>query len=447
MRKLWAGLAVVATFAALTVGVAQATWDPDRVEDPGNGPAQLVMSGTGAGHGVLGFIGPVGSVSDPSVPYPTTNPSAPFTPLNEGFAGIVLGDPGVGPDVKLFCINIRVNTFGGVGYDLGTWDAANVPNVGYVARLLNEYYPTVPDQPPLVSENDRAAAVQAAIWYFSDNYVLNTSDPLHDTVAAIVNNVIAQGPLVEPPPPNLQIDPETASGPIGSLVGPFTIVSPQEPAIVSATGGDMFADPNGLDPIANGTAVPDGTDIYLRRLATGSATLTAQATAIVPTGNVYLYAHNIPGVDDAQKLILAESGEVSTTVSATADFVDTAALTVTKVVDGQAAGIQSDVHISVTCNDAPLPDFVIPAGSSGSVSRTYEDVVTPATCVITETVDGLNPLVTVTTTNPSQTIDLPQTEVRNDPVSATPVVNTYQAVAAEVIVVPSPLLVAPRFTG
>ena len=61
-------------FSALTVGVAQATWDPDRVEDPGNGPAQLVMSGTGAGHGVLGFIGPVGSVSDPSVPYPTTNP-------------------------------------------------------------------------------------------------------------------------------------------------------------------------------------------------------------------------------------------------------------------------------------------------------------------------------------------------------------------------------------
>ncbi len=290
-------------------------------------------------------------------------------------------------------------------------------------------------------------AVQAAIWYFSDNYVVNTADPLHGTVAAIVNNVIAQGPLVEPPPPNLQIDPETASGPIESLVGPFTIVSPQEPAIVSATDGAMFSDPDGLDPIANGTAVPDGATIYLRRDTVGSATLTAQATAIVPTGNVYLYAHNIPGVDDAQKLILAESGEVSTTVSAAADFVDTAALTVTKVVDGPAAGIQSDVHISVTCDDTPLPDFVIPAGSSGSVSRTYEDVVTPATCAITETVDGLNPLVTVTTTNPGQTIDLPQTEVRDDPVSAAPVTNTYQAVAADVIVVPSPLLLAPRFTG
>ena len=57
------------------------------------------------------------------------------------------------------------------------------------------------------------------------------------------------------------------------------------------------------------------------------------------------------------------------------------------------------------------------------------------------------PSVTVTTDNPSQTIDLPQTEVRNDPVSATPVVNTYQAVAADVIVVPSPLLVSPRFAG
>ncbi len=341
-------------------------WDPERVGSPGSGPAQLVMAGTGPGHGVTGFIGPVGSISDPSVPYPASNPGAPFTPLNEGFAGIVLGAPvGGGADVQLYCINIRTNTFAGVGYDLGTWDAANVSNVGYVAQLLNNYYPTVPAQPPLGPVSDRAAAVQAAIWYFSDNYVVSTGDALHDTVAAIVNNVIVLGPLVNPPPPSLQITPATDSGPIESLVGPYTVVSPQEAAVVNATDGLMFADSTGTTPIANGTSVPDGTQIWLRRDTLGSVTLTATATAVVPGGNVYLYAHNLPGTDDAQKLILAQEGEVSTTVSATADFFDTGSLHVSKVVTGAAAGLQSEVRIAVTCDGTALPDFVIPAGDDG----------------------------------------------------------------------------------
>ena len=50
--------------------------------------------------------------------------------------------------------------------------------VGYVAQLLNNYYPTVAAQPPLANVNQRAAAVQAAIWFFADRYVLNANDPL-----------------------------------------------------------------------------------------------------------------------------------------------------------------------------------------------------------------------------------------------------------------------------
>ena len=68
------------------------------------------------------------------------------------------------------------------GTRLGTWDAANVPNVGYVARLLNEYYPNTDEPAALTDLNQKAAAVQAAIWFFSDRYVLSTSDPLHNAV-------------------------------------------------------------------------------------------------------------------------------------------------------------------------------------------------------------------------------------------------------------------------
>ena len=423
-------LAVVAsTFGG--ANVVHASYDTEQDELPADGPAQLTMAGTGAGHGVTGFIGPVGSVSDPSVPYPTSNPGAPFTPLDEGFAGIILGDPGGGgATLRLFCINIRTSTFDGIGYDLGTWDAANVANVGYVAQLLNNYYPQVPDQPPLASENDRAAAVQAAIWYFSDNYVVSTSDPLHDSVAAIVNNVIALGPLVNPPPPSLEITPESDSGPIQSQVGPYTVVSPQENAVVSATGGTMYADASGTTPIANDTSVTNGTQIWLRRDTVGEVTLSATATAVVPSGNVYLYAHNIPGVSDAQKLILAESGEVSTTVSATADFFDTASLELSKIVAGPGAGLQSQVRIEVTCGGTALPDFVIPAGSTGTTSTVYDDLPAPTTCDVTEVANGANVAVRVSTTNVTQSVDLPATTTPNDPVTALPVTNTYDAALA-----------------
>ena len=47
--------------------------------------------------------------------------------------------------------------------------------MGYVARLLEleEYYPNT-DQPVALTDlNQKAAAVQAAIWFFSDRYVLS----------------------------------------------------------------------------------------------------------------------------------------------------------------------------------------------------------------------------------------------------------------------------------
>ncbi len=101
------------------------------------------MSGTGPGQGVAGFIAKPGSTFDPvQTPYPTSNPTSGFDTLNEGFAGIIHAHPpGGGANQSLYCIDIRTATYGGIGYVLGTWDATTVPNVDYVARLLNEYYP------------------------------------------------------------------------------------------------------------------------------------------------------------------------------------------------------------------------------------------------------------------------------------------------------------------
>ena len=56
----------------------------------------------------------------------------------------------------------------------------------------------------------------------------------------------------------------------------------------------MFSDAAGTTPIANGTPVPSGTNIWIRDTTPGTVTLSAAAEATVPTGNVYLYDQQLP---------------------------------------------------------------------------------------------------------------------------------------------------------
>jgi Thioester domain len=63
-----------------------------------------------------------------------------------------------------------------------------------VARLLNSYFPNTNEPATLINPNQKAAAVQSAIWYFGDSYVLSATDPLRNDVAAIVAAVIAAAP-------------------------------------------------------------------------------------------------------------------------------------------------------------------------------------------------------------------------------------------------------------
>ena len=68
----------------------------------------------------------------------------------------------------------------------------------------------------------------------------------------------------------------------------------------------MFSDAAGSVPIPNETTVPSGQKIWMRSTGPPIPVLQATASAVVPTGNVYLYDGNA-GLNDAQKLILAET--------------------------------------------------------------------------------------------------------------------------------------------
>ena len=361
----------------------------------------------GPGQNVSGFIPNTAALQDPHAPYPSSDPISGYTPATE-FAGIIHGQPTDGSAVVgLYCIDIRTNTYPNFGYGLGTWDAANVPNVGYVARILDEYYPNNPNAPAGLTNDQKAAAVQAAIWYFSDGFVLSTSDSmLHNAVANIVGTIQDEGPLVEPPPPTLTISPPHLSGPAGSVLGPFTVTTngplhrrghrrrrfrSAPNATVTITGGNMFSDAAGTTQIPNGASVPSGQRIWVRS-AGGSSTavLEATATAIVPSGNVYLYDGNTAGYKQAQKLILATEATLTTTVQASAEFLPPGSLVVKKMIAGPAAGSQGPVVIHVACTDGvDRSDVSIPAGTpAGATSTTYHDIPAGAMCTVTETANG-----------------------------------------------------------
>ncbi len=387
---------VALTLAAVPAAPAGATVEgpaPPSVNPRISSNSQMTLTGLPAGQAVTGFIADPSNPFDPVLDgYPAINPTTGFSPKDEGYAGVIQGTPvgGTGT-LNLYCFDINTDTWLGFGYVLGTWDAATVPNVGYVAQILNNYYPYVPTQPTgLANTAEMAAAVQAAIWFFSDRYVLSTTDPLHDTVATIVAHIISLGPVLAPLPPSLTITPTHASGPsTSSVVGPFTIKSATGSATVNATGADMFSNSAGTDPIDPNTTVPSGTQIWLRSTGTTSAVLQATAETKVPKDNVWLYDGD-SGPDGAQKLILAQDTELTTTASAEAEFKPVGSLVVTKTIIGAAAGHQGQVTIHTICDGAALtPDFVVASGTPASTSsRTYTGIPAGSFCTVTETVSG-----------------------------------------------------------
>ena len=300
-----------------------------------------------------------------------------------------------------------------------------MPNVGYIARILQEYYPTTGEPAAATDVNQRAAAVQSAIWYFSDGYVVRPDDPRpHRT---IVTAIVDDGPLPVPSPPNLTITPTTDSGPVGEPLGPFSVASDVGVEItVFAQGGTIYSDPAGTTQIANGASVESGTQVWLRPDGDlpGTVTLNARGVASVPSGNVYLYDGNTPTVGDAQRLILAEDAEISTLSRATAEFFQASSLVVTKTIAGGAAGDQGAVTLHVSCDNGLERDIDIDANEpAGDTATTIDGLPVGAECTVTEPTNGSSASVSVTTTYDGN----PATIVA-DEIAGVTVTNTYETV-------------------
>lgn len=372
---------------------------------PGNAvpaiEAEITMTGTGVGTAATGGLPPVGSTFD-ITSYPADVPAG-YETDNPSYAGTILTRDSEGNVQEMYCIDLRTSTYSGLGYVNGTWGEANVPNVGYVNRVLNSYYP---DQPGLPAEapNDatRAAAVQSAIWFFSDGFVLQDTDPLRPYVQAIVDSVLAAGPLTEPPAPDVSITPPTAAGPVDGVTGPFTVAAGggAELTVSAPAGYELFSDPAGTVPVVN--PVASGSQVWVRNTAqtTDPVVLTARAVVTVETGNVYLYANTNPQVDVAQKLILAANAEIESQAEATAEFFVAGDLQVNKSIVGEGAGQQGLINLVVDCGASGAFAFEFPAGASGTVTETITDLPVGTVCTVTEPAAGSTTAVTVTAALP-----------------------------------------------
>ena len=99
---------------------------------------------------------------------------------------------------------------------------------------------------------------------------------------------------------------------------------------------------------------------------------------------------------------------MKTTVNAQAKFLAPGSLVVNKTIAGGAAGQQGAVTIGVSCDGVPLEDFIIPAGATGTQSRTYDGLAAGARCTVTETIDGHTQQVTVVVVGSGEEVTDPE---------------------------------------
>jgi len=331
-----AALALILAIAGVTVLVRPtpvlANPVPAPVGGPPGGPAtnaQITLGPTSAdvGSTIRGFLGPaafdpVASGYPPAVP----NPPAGFTPADAGanlFAGTIAGTTQAGLLLSFYCVDLSTDTFAGLGYNASTWAVQQIPNIALIHRLLNGFFPQTNQPAALATPALKAAAVQAAIWFLSDKFVVNTSTPtgalIYPIVSGIVASTIAAGPLGEPPTPTLIVDGPT-TGAAGAILGPYTVRASAVNATLTVTGAQVFADAAGTVPLPSPTTIAVGTPFFIRTADPASVTISATADVPALFGNVAGYIAADPDNPlpiRAQKLILSQTTAVSLTASLT----------------------------------------------------------------------------------------------------------------------------------
>ncbi|PRY57287.1 DUF5979 domain-containing protein [Glycomyces artemisiae] len=392
-------LAATAAVALATLGTGSAALAAmqtgPRLTDPAGLFTETTLVDIGDGTSLSGFDAP--DDLDPLDGYPTTVPAGSVAHAVSYAGTLEIEDPQTGRDALAYCIDLNTDTEAGVHYVHGEWSEANVPNLGYVEYILLNYYPTTGEPAAAASAAQRAAAVQAAIWFFTDRFVLNAATTVGSLTAGIVADALAGGPAAEPDGPELAVSPTTMPAPdTGEIVGPFTVIG-DGPATLRTVGVEVFTDPDGAGALADGDTVAPGSKLWARLVAgEDEHAFILDRVAEHLVGTVYLYDGSNPDRDEAQKLILAQSAELVSRAGAELTPYSAGGLEVTKRIDGPGAGRQDEILIRLSCTD-PAGELdqehtlTVPAAApAGDHVQRVGGIPAGSECTVAEIEDGSN---------------------------------------------------------
>ncbi|MGW5050694.1 thioester domain-containing protein [Actinokineospora sp. NPDC004072] len=282
-----------------------------------------------------------------------------------------------GGHLKVYCVEINVGATEQRDMVEQPWDSYPNPNSPFHANrgkinwVLHNGFPfkSLDELNTLdldfaadgLETNEAVSATQAAIWHFSDGVNLKQSAPstrqdANQDIWALYKYLIDNAQdLAEQPTPVLQINPETATGEAGGLVGPFTVST--NGAITEIIGelpeGVELTDADGK-PVAPAD-ITDGTELFFKvaaGTAAGEAAFGLKTLAKVDIGRLFVvegYHDQGRGKGPAQSLIVAESSETKVEDRATGTW------TVPTTTTTTAPTTTEPAPSSTTTTEAPAP--------------------------------------------------------------------------------------------
>jgi len=392
-------IAVLALPVALLAGLLTAApaaavpdpADPGVTDAPGLATEATIVEMLHQG----GLFGGTATDATATTPYPSSG-LVDERPVETAL--IVLDDPQQAgrQDITTYCIDLGTETEIGVHYELGDWTEANVPNLPYVQWILDTY--------PTSDATDAAAveAVQGAIWYFTDRFVVPNAYPEEraaiEAIVEAAQAALGGGAPPAPALPTLTLTPDVADIPDAAdiVTGPFTVGGSAGSGVLDTAGVSVYSDAEGTVAVPDGSTVTVGTQLWIRFAAQSDpAGFSLTSAQTVPAGNVFLYDGDNPGRTTAQKLVLAASAIVPVRAAVAVDVFAVGSLAVDVVIAGAAAGEQSEIGLLVVCTSGDVVDSVpvaVPAGQAAGTVRVAVLAVLPVgtSCTVTQTASGAN---------------------------------------------------------
>ncbi len=281
-----------------------------------------------------------------------TNPYNPSQTMNV-YAGTFKGEVD-GNNANFFCIDIQKQLVYWTSTNPHTYtDTSYTPS--QITYVLNNYYPykNYPYPGALGTVNNEAAAVQLAIWHFSDGINLNTvsNSTLRNRAIQIVNDANANHNNVIPPA-TLVMMPATQSLPWGSPAS-FNVLAydlngnplPGRNVNVSVSSGTLNF--SSLSTNISGVAGP----FTVTQGTSNSSSIIATATTIIPQGTRYV--HKLQP-DNYQKLVLATPTVATSTAYGSITWMPDADLRISKTVSNANPQHNQQISFTITVfNDGP----------------------------------------------------------------------------------------------